>query len=225
MSIAPHSPIPPHQSAISPADPAVESLAPPQEPRSAESLDQVREILFGAQSREADRRIAAIEERITATASELREDFRQRCASLEAYIKKEVDSLAERLRGEQQKRSESLESLTFEARELANLIVDHPESRFVLAGVVGNLAVAERSGLIEHWIGPASRLVELMHQREATGAIVTATGMHTEMGRLANLLADTAEGATPLQIQLDQLEVNLGDIAGSGEASDTQKKE
>ncbi|WP_028451558.1 cation-translocating P-type ATPase [Chitinilyticum aquatile] len=45
-------------------------------------------------------------------------------------------------------------------------------------------------------------------------AIVTATGMHTEMGRLANLLADTAEGATPLQIQLDQLGKRLALIAG-----------
>lgn len=63
-----------------------------------------------------------------------------------------------------------------EARELADLIVDHPEARFVLAGVIGNLAVAERSGLVEHWIGPTSRLIELMHQHEASGAIVTATG-------------------------------------------------
>ena len=63
-----------------------------------------------------------------------------------------------------------------EARELADLIIDHPESRFVLAGVIGNLAVAERSGLVEHWIGPSGRLIELMHQHNATGAIVTATG-------------------------------------------------
>lgn len=63
-----------------------------------------------------------------------------------------------------------------EARELADLIVDHPEARFLLAGVIGNLAVAERSGLVDHWIGPTSRLIELMHQHEATGAIVTATG-------------------------------------------------
>lgn len=64
----------------------------------------------------------------------------------------------------------------YEAKELCDLIIDHPESRFTLAGVIGNLAVAERSGLVEHWIGPPSRLIELMHQHEARGAIVTATG-------------------------------------------------
>jgi exopolysaccharide biosynthesis polyprenyl glycosylphosphotransferase len=70
-----------------------------------------------------------------------------------------------------------------EAKELADLIEDHPESRLVLAGVVGNLAVAERSGLIDRWIGPAGRLIELMHQRGATGAIVTATGFRGEQFR------------------------------------------
>ena len=44
-------------------------------------------------------------------------------------------------------------------------------------------------------------------------AVVTATGMHTEMGRLAGLLAETAEGQTPLQIQLDGLGKRLAIIA------------
>ena len=44
-------------------------------------------------------------------------------------------------------------------------------------------------------------------------AIVTATGMHTEMGRLAGLLAETAEGETPLQRQLDSLGKRLALIA------------
>ncbi|MDX5410369.1 MAG: HAD-IC family P-type ATPase [Thauera sp.] len=44
-------------------------------------------------------------------------------------------------------------------------------------------------------------------------AVVTATGMHTEMGRLAGLLAQTAESATPLQLQLDALGKRLAFIA------------
>ena len=68
----------------------------------------------------------------------------------------------------------------FEARELADLIIDHPESQFTLAGVVGNLGVAERSGLVDHWIGPTGRLIELMHQHGADGAIVTTTGFRGE---------------------------------------------
>jgi Ca2+-transporting ATPase len=45
-------------------------------------------------------------------------------------------------------------------------------------------------------------------------AMVTATGMQTEMGRLADMLADAAESATPLQIQLDVLGKRLALIAG-----------
>lgn len=70
-----------------------------------------------------------------------------------------------------------------EAKELAELIVDHPEARFDLAGIVGNLAVAERSGLADCWIGPTGRLIELMHQHQVTGAIVTATGFRGQQFR------------------------------------------
>ncbi|MFM7274936.1 MAG: cation-translocating P-type ATPase, partial [Gammaproteobacteria bacterium] len=45
-------------------------------------------------------------------------------------------------------------------------------------------------------------------------AIVTATGMKTEMGRLAGLLAEATEGETPLQRQLDALGKRLALIAG-----------
>ncbi len=43
--------------------------------------------------------------------------------------------------------------------------------------------------------------------------LITATGMNTEMGRLAGLLESTQEGPTPLQIQLDQLGKRLAAIA------------
>ncbi len=43
--------------------------------------------------------------------------------------------------------------------------------------------------------------------------LVTATGSHTEMGRLSHELAATIEVPTPLQIQLDQLARRLGAIA------------
>jgi P-type Ca2+ transporter type 2C len=46
-------------------------------------------------------------------------------------------------------------------------------------------------------------------------AMVCATGMRTEMGKLAGLLAQTAESTTPLKIQLDALGARLAVIAGA----------
>ncbi len=44
--------------------------------------------------------------------------------------------------------------------------------------------------------------------------LVTATGMDTEMGRIAGLMETAPEGSTPLQIQLDHLGKRLAAIAG-----------
>ena len=45
-------------------------------------------------------------------------------------------------------------------------------------------------------------------------ALVTTTGMHTEMGRISGLLEEAAEQATPLQLQIDALGKSLAGIAG-----------
>jgi Ca2+-transporting ATPase len=44
-------------------------------------------------------------------------------------------------------------------------------------------------------------------------AVITATGMQTQMGRLAGLLSETADGQTPLQVQLDGVGKRLAAIA------------
>ncbi|MBL8449526.1 MAG: cation-translocating P-type ATPase [Dechloromonas sp.] len=65
-------------------------------------------------------------------------------------------------------------------------------------------ALAERHDMV---------FMNTMLTRGRLEAIVTATGMGTEMGRLAGLLAETAEGETPLQRQLDSLGKRLALIA------------
>lgn len=70
-----------------------------------------------------------------------------------------------------------------EARELADVVLDHPETRLKLLGVVGHLPVAQQNGLADLWIGPTSRLIELMHIHQATGAIVTPTGFRAAQFR------------------------------------------
>ncbi|MDP2170717.1 MAG: HAD-IC family P-type ATPase [Rhodocyclaceae bacterium] len=66
-------------------------------------------------------------------------------------------------------------------------------------------ALAERRGMV---------FMNTVVTRGRIEAIVTATGMHTEMGKIAGMLAEAAESATPLQVQLDRLGKRLAAIAG-----------
>lgn len=70
-----------------------------------------------------------------------------------------------------------------EAKELAEVILDHRETGLHLVGVVGHLPVADANGLESMWIGPSARLIELMHIHQATGAIVTPTSFRAEQFR------------------------------------------
>jgi Ca2+-transporting ATPase len=72
------------------------------------------------------------------------------------------------------------------------------------APVEANAVLAERHSMV---------FMNTVVTRGRIEAVVTATGMATEMGRLAGLLAATAESATPLQQQLDSLGKRLALIA------------
>ncbi len=67
-----------------------------------------------------------------------------------------------------------------EARDLVELIQDHPESRMQFLGVIGHERVATESGLADVWLGPADRMIELMGSIGAQAAILTATGFRSE---------------------------------------------
>ena len=81
----------------------------------AANLDKVRDLIFGGQMRDYERKFASLEERILKETSELREDVRKRLASIEALLAREVDAINDRLRGEQEHRSTATTDL---ARQL-----------------------------------------------------------------------------------------------------------
>jgi seryl-tRNA synthetase len=74
------------------------------------NLDQVREILFGAQSRGLEKRLARLEEDLPKRFTEIREELKRGLASLEAYARTEIDSLNERLRAEVKERDKGDEA-------------------------------------------------------------------------------------------------------------------
>ena len=83
------------------------------------SLDKVRDLLFGGQMRDYDRKFARLEERLGKETAELREEVRRRLSALESYMKAEVESLSERLRAEQDGRAGADKDLGRELRDSA----------------------------------------------------------------------------------------------------------
>jgi phenylalanyl-tRNA synthetase alpha subunit len=90
-------------------------------------MEQVRELLFGAQLKDVDTRFQRLEERLLREVSDVQEALKTRLDSLENFMKSETGSLLHRLqeeqaeresavRDEQRERSESLSKL---AKELA----------------------------------------------------------------------------------------------------------
>jgi DNA repair exonuclease SbcCD ATPase subunit len=71
------------------------------------NIDKIREILFGGQMRDYEKRFSRVEERLTRESLDLREDTRKRFDVLEAYIKAEFAALTERLHAEQRTRDEA----------------------------------------------------------------------------------------------------------------------
>ncbi|NHC37741.1 hypothetical protein [Scytonema millei] len=89
---------------------------------SSGSLDKIREILFGTQVRENNKRFNRIEERLLKEFTELREDTRKRMDGLEAYIRQEIESLTEVVKKQQVSRDETLKELTQEHKnQVGNL--------------------------------------------------------------------------------------------------------
>lgn len=82
-----------------------------------ESIDQVRDLLFGSQMRMVDARIQSLDERLKQEASTMRADFDRRLTDLDGSIRNELVQQAGKLDSERIKRIEELKALGAELRE------------------------------------------------------------------------------------------------------------
>jgi predicted transcriptional regulator len=83
------------------------------------NIDKVRDILFGGQMRDYERRFARLEERLAQETAELKDDVRRRLAALEQFMKQEADSLADRIKTEHEERTDATKDLAREAHDTA----------------------------------------------------------------------------------------------------------
>jgi len=83
------------------------------------NIDKVRDILFGGQMRDYERRFIKLEERLLQETSELKDEVRKRLAALEQFMKQEAASLADRIKTEHEERTDETKDLAREQRESA----------------------------------------------------------------------------------------------------------
>jgi hypothetical protein len=77
-----------------------------------ESIEKVREILFGSQVRHIEKRFAVLEDRLRKEVGALTAEISKRFDSLETFVKKEVASLGEQFKMEQNVRGKSVKELS-----------------------------------------------------------------------------------------------------------------
>ena len=105
----------------------------PSEP-ARESIDQVRDLLFGSQMRMVDARIQSLDERLNQETSSLRADFDRRITDLDGTIRNELVQHASRLDSERAKRVEELKALGAELKELLKSLDDRHRTFAQAAG-------------------------------------------------------------------------------------------
>ena len=91
---------------------------PSNELAGSNSLEKIREILFGGQMQEFQRRCDQLEERLVNIATDLRADLTKSLDSLESSVKGELESWNNRFAAEQNERSEAVKGLAQELHEL-----------------------------------------------------------------------------------------------------------
>lgn len=122
------------------------------------NLDQVREILFGAQSRGIEKRLMRLEEELPKRMAEMREEVRRGLATLEKYAQTEIDALNERLRAEAKERDGGDDDLRSRVDEMGKAV------RKEVTALDGRATGAQRE-LRQQLLDHAKRLDEEIQRR------------------------------------------------------------
>ncbi len=81
------------------------------------NIDKIRDILFGNQTRDYDKRFVRMENQLTQEAAELKSELLKRIDSLEVYIKQEIKDINQRLKNETNERADSITMVQRELKE------------------------------------------------------------------------------------------------------------
>lgn len=96
--------------------------APESSPKSSErgNVDQIRDILFGAQMEAYEEKFAFLEERLIKESTNLREEILRQFQTLEQHVLREIQSLRDSLLAERDERKKLAEDLLSRNKETEN---------------------------------------------------------------------------------------------------------
>ncbi|MGH9776043.1 MAG: hypothetical protein ACRD50_13975 [Candidatus Acidiferrales bacterium] len=155
------------------------------------NVDKIRDILFGSQMRDYEKRFGRLEDRLNKDAEALREDLKKRFDTLEAFIHKELESINTRLKSEKSERGEALKEVSRELREASKLIEKRvAQLDDVLTDNTAELRarILEQSKALTAEIGEHHREVSVALDRE----VKTLREEKTDREALADLLTEMA---------------------------------
>src|ERR1700674_4577958 len=83
------------------------------------NVDKIRDILFGSQMRDYEKRFSRLEDNVTKAVEHLREDMAKRLDTLSGFVQQEVDSLSQRLKTEKGERTDGMKEISRELKDAA----------------------------------------------------------------------------------------------------------
>ena len=87
-----------------------------------DSVDKIRDILFGNQMREFDRKFSQLEDRIASDFATMRQENSQQIESLQSFVESEVDILSNKITSEEKTRIEQLDELDADLKKCVKQI-------------------------------------------------------------------------------------------------------
>ena len=170
------------------ASPAEARLPNPSDKEGA-NVDKIRDILFGSQMRDYEKRFSRLEENINKALDTLREDLTKRLDTLSGFVQQEVDSLSQRIKTEKSERGEGAKELARELKDTAKIL---EKKISTLDEQLSDSQSELRAKLLEHSKNFAGEMEKL--RREASASLDREVQVlrhdKTDRAALADLMAE-----------------------------------
>ncbi len=160
-------------------------------PPDGENIDKIRDILFGSQSRQIEKKMSAVEEKIDKEIGFLRSETKNTLGALEQFLRKELQSLSDQLSSEKSERAESVDSLS-------GRVADTQKAVEKKLSQLSDRVVKDQRDTQEQILLQTKNLLDEMHekndglQKRMDQSIEALSQEKTDRLALANLMMEAA---------------------------------